>query len=116
MLLFSTSLSLFSIFKGTAVAIRSIIRIRERLNKMRELNQTTLCKALKSEKECQNRPKMTVEYQQGFSEESDRDALLDKKITTAHVFFDSQGKVERMETALLNGTVAKTTPEKKSLI
>ena len=116
MLLLSTSLSIFSMFIGTAVAIRSIIRIRECLNKMRELNQTTLCKALKSEKECQNRPKMTVEYQQGFSEESERDALLDKKIVTTHVFFDSQGKVERMETALLNGTVAKITPEKKSLI
>ena len=43
-------------------------------------------------------------------------ALLDKKIVTAHVFFDSQGKVERMETALLNSTVAKITPEKKFLI
>ena len=100
-------------FKGTAVAIRSIIRIQECLNKMRELNQTTLCKALKSEKECQDRPKMTVEYQQGFSEESERDALLDKKVVTTHVFFDSQGKVERMETALLNGTVLKSTLEKK---
>ena len=113
MLLLSTGLSLFSMFKGTAVAIRSIMRIRERLNKMRELNETTLCKAVKNEKECQNRPKMAVEYQQDFSEESERDALLDKKILTAHVFFDSQGKVERMETALLNGTVLKSTLEKK---
>ena len=103
-------------FKGTAVAIRSIIRIQECLKKMRELSQTTLCQVLKSEKECQDRPKMTVEYQQDFSEESERDALLDKKILTAHVFFDSQGKVERMETALLNSTVAKITPEKKFLI
>ena len=113
MLLLSVSLSIFSMFKGTAVAIRSIIRIQECLNKMRELNQTTLCQALKSEKECQDRPKMTVEYQQDFSEESERDALLDKKIVTTHVFIDSQGRVERMETALLNSTVAKITPDKK---
>ena len=80
---------------------------------MWDLNQGTLCKALESEKNCQDQPKMTVKYQQGFSEESERDALLDKKILTAHVFFDSQGKVERMETALLNGTVLKSTLEKK---
>lgn len=102
-------------FKGTAVGIRSIIRIREHLSKMRELNQTTLCKALKSKKECQNRPKMTVEYQQDFSEESDRDALLDRKQVVAHLFLDSMGNLERMETAMLNGTVLKGTPEKKDL-
>ena len=101
---------------GTRVGIRSIRRIRKCLEKMWDLNQGTLCKALESEKNCQGQPKMTVEYRQGFSEESERDALLDKKILTAHVFFDSQGKVERMETALLNSTVAKITPEKKFLI
>ena len=116
MLLLSVSLSIFSMFKGTAVAIRSIIRIRECLNKMRELNQTTLCKALKIEKECQDRPKMTVEYQQDFSEESERDALLERKQVVTYLFLDSQGKVDRMETALLNNTVAKITPEKKFLI
>jgi hypothetical protein len=113
MLLFSTSLSIFSMINGTRVGIRSIRRLRKCLKKMWDLNQGTLCKALESEKNCQDRPKMTVEYQQDFSEESERDALLDKKILTAHVFFDSQGKVERMETALLNGTVLKSTLEKK---
>ena len=102
-------------FKGTAVAIRSIIRIHECLNKMREQNQTTLGKALKSEKECQDRPKMTVEYQQDFSEESERDALLERKQVVTYLYLDSQGKVDRMETALLNNTVAKITPEKKAL-
>ena len=115
MLLLSTSLSIFSMFKGTAVAIRSIIRLREGLNKMRELNQTALCKTLKSEKECQNRPKMTVEYQQDFSEETAQDALLDKKIMTAHVFLDFRGNIEKMETLLPNGNVAKITTEKRSL-
>ena len=116
MLLLSTGLSLFSMFKGTAVAIRSIMRIRERLNKMRELNETTLCKAVKNEKECQNRPKMAVEYQQDFSEESATDALLVRKQAVTYVFLDSHGKIEKMETALPNGTVAKITPEKKALI
>ena len=59
---------------------------------------------------------MTVEYQQNFSEQSERDALLDRKQVVTHLFLDSQGKVDRMETALLNGTVAKITPEKKFLI
>ena len=103
-------------FKGTAVAIRSIIRIQECLNKMRELSQTTLCQALKSEKECQDRPKMTVEYQQDFSEETAQDALLDKKTVTSHVFLDFRGNIEKMETSLPNGTVAKITTQKKSLI
>ena len=115
MLLLSMSLSLFSMFKGTAVGIRSIIRIQGHLNKMRQLNKTTLCNALKSEKECQDRPKMTVEYQQNFSEQSEKDALLDRKQVVTYLFLDSQGKVDRMETALLNGTVAKMTPEKKAL-
>ena len=115
MLLLSTGLSLFSMFKGTAVAIRSIIRIQECLNKMRELSQTTLCQALKSEKECQDRPKMTVEYQQDFSEETAQDALLDKKTVTAHVFLDFRGNIEKMETSLPNGTVLRSTPEKKDL-
>ena len=83
---------------------------------MRELNETTLCKALKNEKECQNRPKMAVEYQQDFSEESATDALLVRKQAVTYVFLDSHGKIEKMETALPNGTVAKITPEKKALI
>jgi len=112
MLLLSTSLSIFSMFNGTAVAIRSFIRIRECLNKMRELNQTTLCKTLKNEKECQDRPKMTVEYQQDFSEESATDALLERKQVVAHLFLDSLGNLKKMETAMLNGTVLKSTPEK----
>ena len=116
MLLLSISLSIFSIFKGTAVAIRSIIRIQECLNKMRKLKQTTIFKALKSEKECQDRPKMTVEYQQDFSEETAQDALLDKKTVTAHVFLDFRGNIQKMETSLPNGTVAKITTQKKSLI
>ena len=116
MLLLSTSLSLFSMIKGTAVAIRSIMKIRERLNKMRELNETTLCKALKNEKECQNRPKMAVEYQQNFSEESATDPLLVRKQGMTYIFLDSHGRIEKMETALPNGTVAKLTPEKKALI
>ena len=113
MLLLSTGLSLFSMFKGTAVAIRSILRIRERLNKMRELNETTLCKAVKNEKECQNRPKMAVEYQQDFSEESATDPLLVRKQAVTYIFLDSHGRMEKMETAMPNGTVAKITPEKK---
>ena len=83
---------------------------------MWDLNEATLGKALKNEKVCQNRPKMTVEYQQNFSEESERDALLDRKQVVTYLFLDSQGKVDRMETALPNGTVAKITPEKKALI
>ena len=101
--------------KGTVVGTRSVIRIRKCLKKMRDLNETTLCKALKNEKVCQNRPKMTVEYQQDFSEESAQDALLNRKQVVTYLFLDSQGKVDRMETALLNGTVAKLTPEKKAL-
>ena len=101
---------------GTRVGIRSIIRIRKCLKKMWDLNEATLCKALKSEKECQDRPKMTVEYQQDFSEETAQDALLDKKTVTAHVFLDFRGNIEKMETSLPNGTVAKITTEKKSLI
>ena len=115
MLLFSTGLSLFSMFKGTAVAIRSIIRIRGWLNKMRELNETTLCKALESEKECQNRPKMAIAYQPGFSDESAQDESLEKKIVTTHVFLDFRGNIEKMETSLPNGTVLRSTPEKKDL-
>ena len=99
--------------KGTVVGIRSVIRIRERLSKMRDLNVATLCKALEKEKECQKRPKMAIEYQPAFSDESAQDALLDKKIVTAHVFLDFRGNIEKMETSLPNGTVLKSTPEKK---
>ena len=115
MLLFSTALSLFSMIKGTAVAIRSIYKIRKWLNKMRELNETSLCKALASEKECQNRPKMAIAYQPGFSDESAEDASLDKKIGTTHIFLDFRGNIEKMETSLPNGTVLRSTPEKKDL-
>ena len=109
MLLLSTSLSIFSMFKGTVVGIRSVIRIRERLNRMRDLNEATLSKALENEKECQKRPKMAIEYQPAFSDESD------KKIVTAHVYLDSTGKVEKTEIALANGNVLKSTLEKKDL-
>ena len=115
MLLFSTGLSLFSLFKGTAVAMRSIYRIRKWLKKMRELNETSLYKALESEKECQNRPKMAIAYQPGFSDESAKDESLEKKIVTTHVFLDFRGNIEKMETALPNGTVLKSTPEKNNL-
>ena len=113
MLLFSTSLSIFSMVNGTVVGIRSIRRIRKSLGKMWDLNEATLCKALQSEKNCQNRPKMTVEYQQDFSEESATDALLDKKQVVTHIFLDSLGNLKKMETAMLNGTVLKSTPEQK---
>ena len=80
---------------------------------MWDLNEATLCKALKNEKLCQNRPKMTVEYQQNFSEESATDALLERKQVVAHLFLDSLGNLKKMETAMLNGTVLKSTPEQK---
>ena len=102
-------------FRGTAVAIRSIIRIRGHLNTMRECNDTTLCNALRSKKSCQNRPKMAIEYQPDFSEESAQDALLNKKKVTAHVFLNSTGEIEKTEIALPNGTVLKSTPVKKDL-
>ena len=92
------------------------IRIRKCLKKMWDHKEATLSKALKNEKECQDRPKMTVEYQQDFSEETAQDALLDKKTVTSHVFLDFRGNIEKMETSLPNGTVAKITTEKKSLI
>ena len=112
MLLLSTSLSIFSMVNGTVVGIRSIRKIRKCLEKMWGLNEATLCKALKSEKTCQNRPKMTVEYQQNFSEESATDALLERKQVVAHLFLDSLGNLKKMETAMLNGTVLKSMPEK----
>ena len=80
---------------------------------MWDLNEATLGKALKNEKVCQNRPKMTVEYQQNFSEESATDALLKRKQVVAHLFLDSMGNLKKMETAMLNGTVLKSTPEQK---
>ena len=101
--------------KGTVIGIRSVLRIRECLNKMRDLNEATLCKALENEKECQNRPKMAIEYQPDFSDKSAQDELLDKKIVTTHVFLDFRGNIEKMETSLPNGTVLKSTPEKKDL-
>ena len=109
MLLLSTTLSIFSMFKGLFVGIRAVRRIRECLNKMQDLNVATLCKALENEKECQKRPKMAIEYQPAFSDESD------KKIVTAHVYLDSTGKVEKTEIALPNGNVLKSTLEKKDL-
>ena len=114
MLLVSMSLSLFSIFKGTAVGIRSILKIQGYLNKMQQLNKTTICDALKSEKKSQNRAKMAIEYQPDFST-SEQDALLDKKIVTAHVFLNFRGAIEKTETALPNGTVLKSTLEKEVL-
>ena len=113
MLLFSSGLSLFSMIKGTAVAMRSIYKIRKWLNKMRELNETSLCKALECEKECQNRPKMAIAYQPDFSDESAQGSLLDKKVVTTHLYLDFRGNIEKMETSLPNGTVLKSTPEAK---
>jgi hypothetical protein len=115
MLLLSMSLSLFSIFKGTAVGIRSILKIQGYLNKMQQLNKTTMCDALKSEKTSQNREKMAIEYQPDFSDESAEDTSLDKKIGTTHIFLDFRGNIEKMETSLPNGTVLKSTPEKNNL-
>ena len=94
-------------FKGLFVGIRSVKRIREGLNKMRDLNVATLCKALENEKENQKPPKMAIEYQPAFSDESAQDGLLDKKIVTAHVFLNFRGAIEKTETALPNGTVLK---------
>ena len=101
-------------FKGTVVGIRSVIRIRERLNRMRDLNEATLSKALENEKECQNRPKMAIEYQPDFST-SEQDALLDKKKVTGYVFLDALGNIEKMETLLPNSVILHSTPVKKDL-
>ena len=114
MLLVSMSLSLFSIFKGTAVGIRSILKIQGYLNKMEQLNKTTICDALKSEKTSQNREKMAIEYKPDFST-SEQDALLDKKNVTGHVFLDAFGNIEKMETLLPNGSILKSTLLKKDL-
>ena len=115
MLLLSMSLSLFSIFKGTAVGIRSILKIQGYLNKMQELNKTTICDALKSEKTSQNREKMAIEFQPDFST-SEQDALLDKKkITEGYIFLDAYGKIEKMEILLPNGTILQSTLLKKDL-
>ena len=108
------SLSLFSIFKGTAVGIRSILKIQGYLNKMRQLNETTMCDALKSEKKSQNRAKMAIEYQPDFST-SKQDASLDKKEVTGYVFLDALGNIEKMETLLPNGAILQSTPVKKDL-
>ena len=56
---------------------------------------------------------MTGEYQQNCSEESATDALLERKQVVAHLFLDSMGNLKKMETAMLNGTVLKSTPEQK---
>mgnify|MGYP007022852050 CR=1 FL=1 len=40
---------------------------------MREQNETTLSKVLLNEKNWQNRPKMAIEYQPAFTEESAED-------------------------------------------
>ena len=114
MLLLSMSLSLFSIFKGTAVGIRSILKIQGYLNKMQQLNKTTICDALKSEKECQSREKMAIEYKPDFST-SEQDALLDKKKVTGYVFLDALGNIEKMEIKLPNGAILQSTPVKKDL-
>ena len=108
------SLSLFSIFKGTFVGIRSILKIQGYLNKMQELNKTTICDALKSEKTSQNREKMAIEYKPDFST-SEQDALLDKKKVTGYVFLDAFGNIEKMETLLPNSIILHSTPVKKDL-
>ena len=48
-------------------------------------------------------------------DESAEDASLDKKIGTTHIFLDFRGNIEKMETSLPNGTVLRSTPEKKDL-
>ena len=83
---------------------------------MSEVNEATVGTALEMEKKSQSQPKGPIEYQQGFTEESATDASLNRKQVVTYLFLDSQGKVDRMETALLNNTVAKITPEKKFLI
>ena len=112
MLLVSMSLSLFSIFKGTFVGIRSILKIQGYLNKMQQLNKTTMCDALRSETESQNRPKMAIEYKPNFST-SEQDALLDKKEVTGYVFLDALGTIEKMEIKLPNSAILQSTPVKK---
>ena len=101
--------------KGTAVGIRSFLKIRKYLNKMREQNETTLFKVLLNEKDCQNRPKMAIEYQPAFTEESAEDQVLEKQEAKTYLFFNLRGNIERMETSLPNGTVLKSVPEKKAL-
>ena len=46
---------------------------------MREQNETTLSKVLLNEKDCQNCPKMAIEYQPAFTEESAEDQVLEKQ-------------------------------------
>ena len=101
--------------KGTAVGIRSFLKIRKYLNKMREQNETTLFKVLLNEKDCQNRPKMAIEYQPALTEESAEDQVLEKQEAKTYIFFNLRGNIERMETCLPNGTVLKSIPDKKAL-
>ena len=86
--------------KGTITGILSVIKIRKVLKKMSEVNEGTVCTALESEKKSQSQPILPIEYQQGFTEESETDALLNRKQAVTYLFLDSQGKVEKMETAL----------------
>jgi hypothetical protein len=115
MLILSTSLSIFSMVKGTAVGIRSFLKIRKYLNKMQEQNETTLSKVLQNENERQNRPKMAIEYQPELTKESAEDQVLEKQEAKTYIFFNLRGNIERMETCLPNGTVLKSIPEKKTL-
>ena len=48
---------------------------------MREQNETTLSKVLLNEKDCQNCPKMVIEYQPALMEESAEDQVLEKQET-----------------------------------
>ena len=82
---------------------------------MREQNETTLSKVLLNEKDCQNCPKMVIEYQPALMEESAEDQVLEKQETKTYIFFNLRGNIERMETSLSNGTVLKSIPEKKAL-
>ena len=82
---------------------------------MQQQNVTSLSKVLLNEKDCQNCPKMAIEYQPALTEESAEDQVLEKQEAKTCIFFNLRGNIERMETCLPNGTVLKSIHEKKAL-
>ena len=60
---------------------------------MREQNETTLSKVLLNEKDCQNCPKMVIEYQPALMEESAEDQVLEKQETKTYIFFNLRGNI-----------------------
>ena len=79
--------------KGTITGILSVLKIRKVLKKMSEVNEATVGTALESEKKSQSQPKVPIEYQQGFTEESATDASLNRKQVVAYLFLDSQVEI-----------------------